>query len=403
MCAHCLGCVGGGGGSEWKWKTGWQWARNLNKNAAEREICPTMTFIRVKEEGEKKQLLNRAARKLMTTLLVYPFCTSRANIARPIQNAGTCFVVLALWKRDETVAAVLWKLKKIQSTREAWTLPAAVAGAESVISLPAWFWVMTGISHLICLIFVHNFSILSWPRVLALTHSSSFTKDSEWELSKTACVIMRSSPSSPSSPLALFTPTLLFPSSIHPSPWKGWGMHGCIPGLMKLILQECSPMWLLERHRQKTKGCLFKWGATKDHWGVSMCWGEDKKRKKKKRSGTRGGERSAEVDRAVKSQSRLGDGDISRLTVTRPQRTRGCGGAAKPSAHLLPLWGQRSAALWFPEAQQRGWRHLARWIWAVSRWTKTKKQICMTNQSKDKVVEPKCHSTWWGPIREAHM
>lgn len=161
---------------------------------------------------------------------------------------------------------------------------AAVAEGEAVVSLSAWFWVMTGISHLICLIFcswtlrsqnvqLHNFSILSGPRILAVTHSSSsssFTKDPEWELSKTACVIMRSSPSSPP---ALFTPTLLFPSSIHPSPWKGWGMHGCIPGLMKLILQECSPMWLLERHRQKTKGCLFKWGATKDQWGVSMCWG----------------------------------------------------------------------------------------------------------------------------------
>lgn len=129
---------------------------------------------------------------------------------------------------------------------------------------------------------LHNFSILSRPRLLALTHSSSITNDSQWELSKTACVIKRSSPCSP---LALFTPTLLFPSPIHPSPRKGWGMHGCIPGLMKLILQECSPMWLLERHRQKTKGCLFKWGATKDHWGVSMCWGEDKK----KRNGTRGG------------------------------------------------------------------------------------------------------------------
>lgn len=155
----------------------------------------------------------------------------------------------------------------------------SLSGSESWQAFPIW----SALSLLTTSPFFHGLAFSLW-----LTPPPS--PKTEWELSKTACVIMRSSPSSPSSPLALFTPTLLFPSSIHPSPWKGWGMHGCIPGLMKLILQECSPMWLLERHRQKTKGCLFKWGATKDHWGVSMCWGEDKKRKKKKRSGTRGGE-----------------------------------------------------------------------------------------------------------------
>lgn len=48
-------------------------------------------------------------------------------------------------------------------------------------------------------------------------------------------------------------PSLFFPSSIHPAPqWRG-GMQGCIPGLMKLILQESRPKWSLNQHHKNKR------------------------------------------------------------------------------------------------------------------------------------------------------
>lgn len=85
-----------------------------------------------------------------------------------------------------------------------------------------------------------------------LTHSNSFTSHPSLRpLSKSWVrrpVSWRSSPTSFPS-----TPTLLFPSSIHPSPqWRG-GMQGCIPGLMKLILQESRPKWSLNQHHKNKR------------------------------------------------------------------------------------------------------------------------------------------------------
>lgn len=55
-----------------------------------------------------------------------------------------------------------------------------------------------------------------------------------------------------------------------------------------------------------------------------MCWGEDKKKKRQNRR-----RRSAEVDRAVKSLSRVGDGDISRIASLRPPMDGGLRTAAR--------------------------------------------------------------------------
>lgn len=77
-----------------------------------------------------------------------------------------------------------------------------------------------------------------------LLHLASFIEG----LSKAACVIMTSPPTPFPS-----TPTLLFPSSIHPSLWWRGGMQGCIPGLMKLILQESRPKWSLNQHHKNKR------------------------------------------------------------------------------------------------------------------------------------------------------
>lgn len=57
-------------------------SKESKQNAAEREICPTMRFIRVKEGRRGATLVptpvNWAAWKLMTTLPVYLFGNSRA-------------------------------------------------------------------------------------------------------------------------------------------------------------------------------------------------------------------------------------------------------------------------------------------------------------------------------------
>lgn len=120
-------------------------------------------------------------------------------------------------------------------------------------------------------------SLLSCPRVLALTHSSSFAKDSEWGLSKTACVIMRSSPSSPP---VLFPPIHSHPPLpiINPSlPLLRTRNARVHSRLNEVNIAGMQPYVIAGPTPTKTKGCLFKWGTTKDHWGISMCRGGEEK------------------------------------------------------------------------------------------------------------------------------
>lgn len=98
-----------------------------------------------------------------------------------------------------------------------------------------------------------SISLLSSHPIYNLTHSNSFTSSrSPGSLSKTWVKLCHVE-----SPPYLFfsprTPTLPFPSSIHPSPhWRG-GMQGCIPGLMKLILLESRPKWSLDQHHKNKR------------------------------------------------------------------------------------------------------------------------------------------------------
>lgn len=89
---------------------------------------------------------------------------------------------------------------------------------------------------------------------LTLTHRSSFASHSSFRPLSESWVTQPVCHDE--FPLLLFFPIPLPPSSSHhqsiPPQWSG-GMPGCIPGLMKLILQESRPKWSLNQHHKNKR------------------------------------------------------------------------------------------------------------------------------------------------------
>lgn len=94
----------------------------------------------------------------------------------------------------------------------------------------------------------HLLPALTHPQLLAL---SSHIEAFEQQLSRAVWIMTAPNPS-----ISFFFSPLLPPSSSRHQPippQRSSGMQGCIPGLMKLIMQESRPERSLNQHHKKTK------------------------------------------------------------------------------------------------------------------------------------------------------
>lgn len=171
--------------------------------------------------------------------------------------------------------------------------PAPCTGGEDAAPLSVCFWVMTGISHLICLIFalqcfttpllqrsIHpSFQVLAFSLWLIPPPSPKTLSESWVRRPVSSCGVppalpLRYPPIHSHPPLPIINPSLPLLRT------RNARVHS---RLNEVNIAGMQPYVIAGPTPTKTKGCLFKWGATKDHWGISMCRG------RRKRSGTRGG------------------------------------------------------------------------------------------------------------------